>query len=455
MNEMTAGEIAKITGGRLLCGNPDTVICGLCIDSRVAKEGDLFVPIVGAKVDGHRFIESVLEKAAASLTSIHRDVVVSEKPYIFVEDTVRAMQDIGAYARNSFTGPIVGVTGSVGKTTTREMIATALSGCAKTYRTKKNLNSQIGVPITLFEMDADAECAVVEMGMSEVGEMERLSEMVRPDICVITMIGVAHIENLGSKEAIRREKLAITSHMNPDGVLFLNGDDALLKEMKGRTLCNTLYYGTAPWCEYRAENIRMTDDYMYAYDYVHKDERIPVLLNTLGAHNVTNSLAGMAVADYLGHDLHKTAKTFESFQGLRQKVIRVPGKYTIIDDTYNASPDSMIASINVLADIKTEGRKIAVLGDMFELGPDSEKYHYQVGEYLATKDIDELVVVGELSGKIRQAVEDAGASIKCYSFKDNGEVVLYLMSVMNPEDIALIKASNGMHLDEIVRNMLG
>ncbi len=455
MYSITVKEILEVTNGTLLSGSEDVVITDMCTDSRIAKEGDLFVPIVGARDDGHMFIESALKKAAATLTHEHSNVVVSDKPYIQVADTKKAMQEIGAYFRDKFTGTIVGVTGSVGKTTTREMIAQALSGNVRVYQTEKNFNSQVGLPIALFHMDENAECAVLEMGMSEPGEMERLSEIVRPDICVITMIGVAHIENLGSKENIRKEKLSITDHMKKDGVLFLNGDDELLKEMKGRLTCNTLYFGTAAWCDYRAENITMANDYTYEYDYVHGDTKVHVHLNALGRHNVVNSLCGMAVADYLGHDLEKAAAAYENFSGIRQKLIRIPNKYTIIDDAYNASPDSMKASISVLSDLETEGKKIAVLGDMFELGENSENYHYEVGKFLADKDVDELVVVGELSAFIRKAVEDAGSKIRCYSFKDNGEVVLYLLSVLNPEDVVLVKGSNGMHLKEVVDNLHG
>ena len=243
--------------------------------------------------------------------------------------------------------------------------------------------------------------------------------------------------------------------MNEGGVLFLNGDDELLKEMKGRTLCDTKFFGTAAWCDYRAENVKIRDNFMYEYDYVHDDKRVHVMLNALGRHNVINSLVGMAIADYLNHDLDAAAKAFESFSGMRQKLIRIPGKYSIIDDTYNASPDSMKAAIDVLDSIEVEGKKLIVLGDMLELGEDSDRYHYEIGEYLAGKKIDELIVVGELAQYIKKAVEEKNSHVKCYSFKDNGEVVLYLMSVMNKEDIVLLKASNGMHLNEIVSNMCG
>lgn len=447
-------DIIKATGGRLLCGNAQVEIKDLCFNSREIKEGDLFVPIIGENVDGHRFIEGALEIGAATLTSEHSGVVIADKPYIQVTNTVKALQDIGAYIRDRFDIPMIGVTGSVGKTTTRQMIYTALAECAEVYQTNGNFNSQIGVPITLSRMTENAEVAVLELGMSEKGQMEILSNLVRPDICVVTVIGVAHIEYLKTKENIRKEKLSIISGMNPDGVLFLNGNDEMLAELRGKTEVKTFFYGTEEWCDYRAENIHM-EDFNYVYDYVHGDKKVTVRINTLGKHNVENSLVGMAIADYMGYDIEKAAKGFEKFEGLRQKLIRVPDKYTIIDDTYNASPDSMKASINVLSDIQTTGKKIAVLGDMFELGERSEEYHYEVGKFMADKSIDELVVVGELSLHIKQAVEDSESGIRCYSFKDNGEVSLYLLSIMQPNDIVLIKGSNGMHLNEIVNNMVG
>lgn len=452
---ITVKEIVEVTGGRLLCGDENVVAKDVCIDSRITKEGDLYVPIIGERTDGHIYIERALVNCVATLTSEH-DEADFEKPYIRVDNTIKALQDIGAYIRNKFDIPVIGVTGSVGKTTTREMIATALSGVVNVYKTSGNQNSQIGTPITLTRITEDADVAVLEMGMSEEGQMEILSAMVKPDICVVSKIGVAHIEFLKTKENIRKEKLSITSHMNKEGALFLNGDDPMLEEIKDSTGVKTFCYGTREWCDYRAENIHM-ENYQYVYDYVHGDERIRVVLNALGNHNVIDSLAGLAIADYMKLDVKKAAKQFESFQGLRLKLLHIPGKYTIIDDTYNASPDSMKASIDVLDEIEVsnEGRKLAVLGDMFELGENSVKYHTEVGEHLAGKNIDDLIVVGELSQHIADAVEASDSDIKCYRFKDNGEVALYLLSVMQPDDIVLIKGSNGMHLDEIVSNMLG
>lgn len=456
MFDITVKDVLEATGGVLLSGDENVQIRDVCDDSRRIKEGDLFIPLVGNNVDGHRFIESAMEVGAATFTSQHTGIVISDKPYIYVSDVLKAHQALAKYIRENRVNriPVIGVTGSVGKTTTREMIATALSGNLNTYQTEKNYNSQEGLPTCMDRITRKHKVAVLEHGINEIGKMEILSDISKPDICVITVIGLAHMENFGTIEVTRREKLAITSHMNPDGLVLLNGDDPMLAELRGQMNEKVQFYGTADWCDYRAENIRQ-ENYKYYYDFVSGDIRVPVELNALGKHNVGNSLAGLAITCYLGLDIQKAVEGYKDFKGLRQKLISIPGKYTLIDDTYNASPDSMMASIDVLADLDTEGKKIAVLGDMFELGENSEQFHYEVGKHLATKNIDELVVVGELSQQFVKAVQDSGSQIKCYSFKDNGEVALYLMSVMNPEDIALIKASNGMNLKEIVENMQG
>ncbi len=451
--KLTVKDIVDATGGKLLCGDENTVIKDVCIDSRTVKEGDLFVPIIGEKNDAHIFIDSALEKAYATLTSEH-SVVAGKKPHIKVDDTLKAFQAIAKYIRDKFSIPFIGVTGSVGKTTTREMIATALSQNTEIYQTIGNHNSQIGTALTLCGITKEANAGIIEMGMSEPGQMSILSEMVQPKICVVTMIGVAHIEYLKTKENIRKEKLCIIDHMQKDGVLFLNGDDPMLAELRGKTNVKTYFYGTQEWCDYRAENLQL-NGYRYEYDFVHANKKTHVVLNALGKHNVGNSLVGMAISDYMGYNIDKAAKGYENFKGLRQKLIQIPNKYTIIDDTYNASPDSMKASINVLDELPVIGKKYIVLGDMFELGTNSVEYHYEVGKHLANKKIDELITVGDLSINIQKAVEDAGADIKCYHFVDNGEVALYLLTAMQPDDIVLIKASNGMKLEQIVNNLLG
>lgn len=455
MENITVKDIVEFTDGVLMCGDGNTSVKDICTNSKEIKEGDLFVPIIGEKVDAHRFIESALETGAATLTSRHNDVVVSDKPYIRVNNTVDALQRIGAAVRKRVSIPVVAVTGSVGKTTTREMIAKALSSGKKTYQTEGNLNSQIGVPITLSRMSEKDEIAVLELGISEDGQMDVLSEMVRPDMAVVTTIGVAHIEFMKTRENIRKQKLSIVHFMKEGGTLFLNGDDELLrnaKEAEGLT-CRTLYYGTKDWCDYYAKDIVYYDSYT-EFICVHDGQEVPVLLNTLGKHNVGNCVAALAVANENGIPMSVAAAGFSGFEGLRQRIVHIDNKFTIIDDTYNASPDSMKASIRVLCDMPCNGRRIAVLGDMFELGENEVRYHQEVGEFLLDKPIDEVVVVGELSQNIRQILEKNESKIKVYTFSDNEETAIYLMATLKPEDVVLLKASNGMNLKEVVNILL-
>lgn len=453
--KMTVKEIVEITGGVLLCGDENAVVTGICTNSREIKEGDMFVPILGERVDGHRFIESALEIGAATLTSAHDNVVVAEKPYIRVDDTVVAMQRVGTAIRERMNIPYIGVTGSVGKTTTREMVAKALSSAKKTFQTPKNYNSQVGVPIALAMIEPDDEVAVLELGISEPGQMDILSEMVKPNMAVVTTIGVAHIEFMKTQENIRKEKLSIVHFMKEGGTLFLNGDDALLKDAvktEGLT-CRTLFYGTEDWCDYYAKDIIYHATHT-TFTCVHGEEEVSVLLSTLGKHNVGNCVAALAVANENGIPMEIAAKPFAEFSGQRQRILSLENKFTLIDDTYNASPDSMKASINVLCDMPCEGRRVAVLGDMFELGENAVRYHKEIGEFLIDKPLDEVVVIGELAQNIKEVVENSDSKIKVYTFSDHEEVSLYLIATLRPEDIVLIKASNGMNLKEVVNILL-
>lgn len=466
MENVTVKDIVEMTGGVLLCGDENTPVKDICINSKEIKEGDLFVPIIGERVDAHRFIESALEKGAATLTSRHDGVVIADKPYIRVDNTIVALQRVGTAIRKRLIDtPLVAVTGSVGKTTTREMIAQALSQSRKTFQTEKNLNSQIGVPITLSRMCSEDEIAVLELGISEDGQMDILSEMVKPDMAVVTTIGVAHIEFMKTQENIRHQKLSIVHFMKEGGTLFLNGDDPLLKDAveTEHLSCKTIYYGTGENSDYYAKDIQYHNNETVSdgvqssfttFTCVHGDEEIPVLLNSLGKHNVGNCVVALAVANENGIPMKIAARAFADFEGQRQRIIHLENKFTMIDDTYNASPDSMKASINVLCDMPCEGRRVAVLGDMFELGENEVAYHREIGEFLLDKEIDEVVVLGTLSQNIKEVLETAQTKTKVYSFSDNEEAAIYLVATLRPEDVVLLKASNGMNLKEIVNILL-
>ncbi|MBQ8982767.1 MAG: UDP-N-acetylmuramoyl-tripeptide--D-alanyl-D-alanine ligase [Lachnospiraceae bacterium] len=448
MKGITVRDIVEATNGRLLCGDDSTVVEDICIDSREIKAGDLFVPIIGQKVDAHTYIESVLEIGAASLTSEH-DSLDMRKPCIRVENTEEALKMIGRYVRARIDLPIVAVTGSVGKTTTRNMIATALRSQYRVCETIKNYNSQIGVPIMICKIQPEDDMAVLECGMSEPGQIHTLSELVKPRYAVVSVIGVAHIENLKTQENIRDEKLSIIDALDPNGVLFLNGDDAMLAGQKGKLPVKTIYYGTEDWCDYYAADIQYDHGRSY-FTCVHGEKRIPVELSVLGRHNILNCIGALAVADTQGIPMEKAAEVFAHYSGIRQKIIELENRFRVIDDTYNASPDSMRASLDVLCHVETTGRRVAVLGDMFELGENSEQYHYQVGEYLSSLPVDELIVVGDHARMIRKAVEDSGKKMKLCSFMENEEVAMYLIATLQPDDIVLLKGSNGMKMWEIL-----
>ena len=485
MENVTIKDIVEATGGVLLCGDEKKEIREFSIDSREGNEDSIFVPIIGERVDAHRFIAGALTLNGATFTSEHSpadqekpwEKIAEEtgavKPWIYVKDTVRAMQQVGTFYRNRLSLPVVAVTGSVGKTTTREMIATALSAGKKVFQTLGNQNSQIGVPLTLSHMTKEDEAAVLEIGMSERGQIETLTKMIRPDIAVVTMIGVSHIAQLKSQENICLEKMDIVKGVPEDGMVFLNGDDPFLTPYRGKLRQKTYFYGMSPDCDYRAEDIRNGDGQI-SFTFCAGDLRQPVLLNTMGEHNVRNALVALGVAHQMGVDVEKAAEKLREFHGQRLQFVHCD-RCTVIDDTYNASPDSMRASIHVLSSMENvKGRKIAALSDMLELGEDERKYHYEVGRYLASQDIDELVVFGELSRELLRGAKDAAEknqghcagkeedsraagqrSLRLTQVEDREAMTAYLLKILQPEDVLLLKASNGMKLSEVAKAVIG
>ncbi len=470
MKHITVRDIVRVTEGTLICmgeeeeeGAAERPVLDLCINSLEIKEGDLFVPLLGENTDGHRFLASAMEKAAASLTAKAPEEVYPTPEameaakqrkdiLIRVADTEKGLQDVGAYIRMQYEPPVIGVTGSVGKTTTRRMIATALSGCREVYETPGNLNSRYGVPITTSRMlDQPSEVAVLEMGIDRIGEMDILQYVARPEIAVCTMIGVCHMEYFGTQEVIRREKLKVASR---DAILFLNADDPLLREMKGQALAKEVYYyGMAEDADYRAEELRPEGDGV-AFVFCHGELRIPVVLPVAGDHNVRNATVAMAICDYLGLDLSKAAESLAAFRPMRQLVQRTAAGTVVIDDTYNASPDSMKASLQVLSSHAASGVHWAVLGDMFELGSHEKELHASVGDAFAGLHVDRLVTVGELAKTLAEHAKAALPELAVLSFDTLEEAGALLKEQLGAEDVVLLKASHGMHFEKIVEEIL-
>lgn len=449
MKNVTAADVASAVNGKLLCGDPGQLIENIAIDSRTMKGNDIFVPIRGAKVDGHRFIEGAFQAGAvASFTADHDEMDDLSHVYIRVDDTVKALQDLGAWYRSRITFPVLGITGSVGKTTTRAMITAALSSEKRVTATAGNSNGQLGVPITICDMDLSAEIGILEMGMSEPGEMPRIARVARPQLGVVTNIGVSHIENLGSRENICREKLHLADGFTPDMPMILNGDDDLLSGYRNTKAFRPVFYGLGRNNDYYAEDI-CSEAGKVSFTAVHGDRRKTLTLHVPGEHNVMNALAALAAADALGVSWDGAAAGLEAFGGFARRLqIREEAGVTFIDDTYNASPASMKAALQVLSATPARGKRVAVLADMLELGPDSPKYHYETGQYGCTQKVDLVCVIGTLGREIGKAYQEAG--IPVIFCENNPEAVDALKAEIHEGDVILLKGSNGMHLNEVL-----
>lgn len=452
MEQVTVRDLVEATGGKLLIGDPVQEVKKIRLDSRQVEPGDLFVPIIGEKVDGHKFIGQVIGAgAAAVLTSEHDEVLDGETgaAWIRVSDTKDALQDIGRFLRKRLSLPLVGVTGSVGKTTTREMIAAALSAKYRVYKTPGNSNSQVGVPITISEISKQDEVGVIELGMSEPGELTIIAQIAKIDMAVITNIGITHIEQLGSRENIYKEKMTIQDGLKEDGVLILNGDDDMLCNTKGKAGVKTVYYGTGLNSDFRAENINLNDG-CAKFTAVHGEERQDVVLGVMGQHNVMNALAAIAVCAQCGMTMEEAArglKTFTGFKGRQQ--IHEGEKLTILDDSYNASPASMKASLDVFKGLKPGKRHVAVLADMKELGDQVLEYHYEVGAHAANTGVDLVVTLGEACHSLAEGVKSV-SEIPVVEFRNKDEMVTYLEENLKDGDCVLFKGSNSMGLSEVV-----
>ena len=449
MENVNVKAIVEAVNGNLLCGVEDTVITDISINSKELKEKDIFVPLIGERVDAHRFLEDALKKCAAALTQEHdsptKQMLESGKCVIRVEDTLKAMQQLAKWYRDNMSLPVVGVTGSVGKTTTREMIYTALQAEKKVFQTQKNYNSQVGVPLTLAKLSKQDEIAVLEMGMSNPGEMEKLAAIIRPDVAVITCIGVAHIEQLKTQDNICSEKMKIAAYMSKDNVTFLNGNDAILMANRDKLQTKVVTFGFQDDCDYQAID-RRVEEQESVFTMRYPDGELEVRLQALGEHNIQNALVALAVADYYGVSLELAAKALYTFQGQRQQVIKT-SHFTLIDDTYNASPDSMKAALGVLRDMQCEGKRIAVLADMLELGEDTKQYHREVGETVAECNIDCLIGYGELAKEI----ESAANGVEIIHADSLEDIPVILEKKANQADVILFKGSNGMKLSSITK----
>ncbi|MBQ9679815.1 MAG: UDP-N-acetylmuramoyl-tripeptide--D-alanyl-D-alanine ligase [Ruminococcus sp.] len=439
MKPITLKEVATACNG-VLHGDPDIQITSIVTDSRQAKNGSLFAAIKGARVDGHRFIPMTVEQGAACVLCEEEPEV--DTPYILVESTLVALKGIAEYYRSLFTIPFIGITGSVGKTSTKEFISAVLAQKYKVHKTGGNFNNELGVPITLFGLSEEHEVAVIEMGISGFGEMTRLSKMVRPDISVITNIGYCHLENLGDRDGVLRAKTEMFTYLNENGTIILCHDDDKLSTVTEYNGIRPIFYGTGD-DEFRAENIVEKGLFGIDCTLIHGSDRINVTIPTMGRHNVLNALCAMAVGVKLGLTADEIKRGIESFEnvGSRNRVIKTDS-YTIIDDCYNANPTSTKAGLDTLS--KLDGRKAAVLGDMKELGTDELALHREVGAYAKEQGINVLIAVGPLS---KATAEGYGEG--AYYFEDVDSCIAQIKDILQAGDTVLVKASHSMHFEKI------
>ncbi len=442
MIPLKAGQINSIVGGTLY-GDPEVIVRNAVTDSRQAENGSMFVAIKGERVDGADFVKALEGKASLALT--HRYDEVSY-PIIVVGDPVLALGRLSKYYMEKVAHPevVVSLTGSVGKTTTKEMTSAVLERKYKTARTKGNLNSHIGTPVTLLSVEEEDEALVCEMGMSHKGDISYLANMVKSDIAMITNIGFAHIENVGSREAIRDVKLEITEGLKEDGTLIINGDEPLLEGVSG----NVVRVGLTEGLDIFATDIDITDTSAeYTLHLYGKTDRITLPCN--GKHNVVNSLFAVAAGHLLGISLDEIKMGLLNYKtvGLRQNIYEKSG-VRVIADCYNAGLESMTAALTLLGDIKTEKKRIAVLGDMLELGDLSERIHTAVGEKTAEQNIDLLLTFGERARSINSKAKELG--VEAYHYETKNDLALALNEKMSKGDTILFKASRGMKFEEII-----
>ena len=438
MARITLEQAAKWCGGTIDAKYADVTFLGANNDSRKIEQGQLFVALQGVR-DGHDFVPMALRNGAAAVLCTHCD---GDYPAIVVEDTRIALGQIAREERNRIGMKVVGVTGSVGKSTTKEMIASVLSTTYRVAKTPANHNNDIGMPMAILSIPEDTEVAVLEMGMNHFREIAYLSAIGQPDLAVIINIGTMHIEHLGSKEGIRQAKLEILEGLRPGGKILLNGDDEMLWDVRNQLPVPSVYFGADnEACAVRGTNVTLTESGL-SFDA----GSIHIALAVEGKHYLLDALAAVSAGLELGVAPEKIGQALADFRNMagRQEIFQA-AEYTIIKDCYNAGPESMAAALAVLG--KKPGRKIAVLGDMLELGMRAAAEHYRVGR-IAAEQADMLFAFGPNSGRVVSGAITGGMpNSRALAFEDRQKLVSALKAAAKPGDVLLFKGSHGMHME--------
>lgn len=450
MESINISEVAfAVKGERFNCAE-DFFIEGVTTDSRKIKSGDLFIPISGENFDGHDFIYSALA-AGAVLVLSEKDMDKENIPYIKVKSTKDALMDLAAYYRSKFSIPAVAITGSSGKTTTKEMIAAVLDESFRVLKNEGNYNNTIGLPLTVFNLKKSHDICVLEMGMNSFGEIEKLASIVKPDIAVITNIGTAHIEYLGSRENILKAKTEILEYFTSKNTLILNGDDDMLVNIKDKNF-NIIKIGLKNENNINAFDIMQIEDKGMEFSVHIGNDVESFYIPLIGAHNVYNGLCAIAVGLCMGMSMEKIKHGLSNFISprMRMETYELENGIKVINDAYNANPQSMAAAMEVLINLHCKGRRVLVLGDMLELGVHSEDEHYKIGCLAVKKGIDILIAVGKKAEAIaRGALENGMLKSNVFHFEDNLHAISEIWNILLPMDSVLIKGSRVMKMEEI------
>ena len=448
MGAITLQQAAQWCGGQIDPKYKDVTFLGANNDTRKLAPGELFVALQGAR-DGHDFIPAALEKGASAVLCTH---CRGDYPAIVVPDTRLALGDIARHERQRLGMKVVGITGSVGKSTTKEMVASVLGSTYRVSKTPVNHNNDIGMPMAILAMPEDTQIAVLEMGMNHFGEIGYLSAIARPDVAVIVNIGTMHIEHLGSMEGILQAKLEILEGMDAKGKVILNGDDPLLWNLH-KSLPNVTYFGARNTeCAVLGSNLDEADE-KQRFDVSFRDNTFSLELPLEGQHYVSDALAAVAVGMHFGVSADGIRQSLGEFQNMedRQKIFQA-GAYTIIRDCYNAGPESMAAALAVLGN--RQGRRVAVVGEMLELGVCAQAEHYKVGR-LAAEKADVLFAYGPNSSRVVSGAITGGMpDTRVSAFEDRQKLVSALKQLAKPGDVLLFKGSRGMHMETILEAFL-
>lgn len=449
MIKKTLKEISEmVNGSGLDPAYESLVVCGVTINSREVQEGNLFIPIIGARVNGHTFArDAVSQGAVCTFWQQDQGNVPTDIPVIVVANTERALQQLAVAYRRQLNLKVVGITGSNGKTSTKDILASILSTTFNVHKTPGNLNSEFGMPLTLLQAKADTEVAVLEMGMQGLGQIKLLSDLAEPDACIITNIGEAHIELLGSRENISRAKFEIVAGLKKDGIFVYHGDEPLLqaKVANLKAPYQLATFGDDPQNDYYPTSMKIAGTGMvFTIPQVDFEFVLPVL----GKHNVMNTLAAIGVAHYFGVSYENMKKGLQALEmtKMRMEIVKTAAGLTVINDAYNASPTSVRATLDLLTSLTGYEKKIVVLADMLELGEQETAYHQEIGAYVDEQQVDALFTYGPLAEQIAATSK----VVNTRTFESKQALADAIKEITTARDVVLVKGSRGMALEDII-----